>query len=95
MQALLVFHGQSAHESLVAHVASSSPVVVAALPNGFDLGALSGLSNLNGFITRQGMMIAYLDNFYLMFWLSMFCFPLMVLLRPTRRNGGSVHVVSE
>jgi DHA2 family multidrug resistance protein len=46
---------------------------------------LQRLSALNAQVTEQAAMIAYNDNFKLMFWLSLAAIPLLLLLR----KGGA------
>ena len=36
-------------------------------------------------VTRQAMMVAYVDDFWLMMWLSLAAVPLVLLMR---RSGG-------
>ena len=45
----------------------------------------SGLAALNEELTRQAQMIAYLDDFKLLMWVTLAALPLIVLLRKNRR----------
>lgn len=56
------------------------------LPQGWDWSTSAGAAALNGEVTRQAMMIAYLDDFRLMMYLSLLAMPLLLLLRaPPKR----------
>ncbi len=89
VQTLLVRNTQIAHASLVEHVTSANP----ALPDAL-LASVSGLINsaalveLNGEITRQASMIAYVDDFWLMLILTLMVIPLLLLIRPPGRNAA-------
>ena len=48
------------------------------------LPAESALALANAEITRQAAFIAYLDDFYIMMWLTLAAIPLVLLLRPAR-----------
>jgi len=50
----------------------------------FSFTAPAGLAALNATVTRQAQMIAYNDDFKLMFWLTLALIPLVLLLRPAR-----------
>ncbi len=89
VQTLLVRNTQIAHASLVEHVTYANPALPGAL-----LASVSGLMNsaalveLNGEITRQASMIAYVDDFWLMLILTLMVIPLLLLIRPPGRNAA-------
>jgi MFS transporter, DHA2 family, multidrug resistance protein len=60
-----------------------------ALPRIWDLGTSTGAQALNGEVTRQALMIGYLDDFRLMTYLTVLALPLLLLLRPPRHLAGS------
>lgn len=82
---------QVSHADIAQHVTSTT------IPS-LDLSAADGLGVLsdgiyafaNSEVTRQAMMIAYLDDFYLMAIISIAVLPLVILLR---RPKGKVEVV--
>jgi DHA2 family multidrug resistance protein len=84
MQALTAFNGQAMHASLAGHVTAADPVLRAALPAGLSLESAEGALALNAEITRQAQMVAYVDDFRLMFLLGLVCAPLLLLLRAPR-----------
>ena len=79
---LLARNTQKVHSSLAEHVTPS----VSAM---FDVSALSqyqgyadaAAAMVNAEVTRQAAMVAYIDDFYLMMWLSLAAVPLVFLMR--------------
>ncbi|WP_375287979.1 DHA2 family efflux MFS transporter permease subunit [Sphingomonas sp.] len=89
---LLARNIQTSHADLAQHVTAQ------ALP-GMDLGALARFGQIGGpamsfadaMVNEQAAMIAYLDDFYLMSWISLAVIPLVFLLRPPRGKMEVVH----
>lgn len=91
MQALVVFHTRTMGASLSEHVDPSSPTVQAAL--GARVGNPGGLMGIEGEITRQATMVAYIDDFKLMLIVTVLCMPMLLLMRkPKLQQGGPRHV---
>jgi MFS transporter, DHA2 family, multidrug resistance protein len=84
--ALLTRNTQVMHERLAAHILPWGGQI--RLPAPFSLTAPAGLAALNAAVTRQAQMIAYNDDFKLMFWLTLALLPLLLLLRPARAPAG-------
>ncbi len=79
----LARNNQISHSDIAGHVTSSSipafdPAAAAAALG--DYGT-AGMAMLNGEVSRQAAMIAYLDNFYMMFWVVLAFAPLALLIR--------------
>ena len=90
MQTLIVTNTQSVHESLAAKINPSDPAVQAGLGGNFDLANPAGIAALNGEITRQATMVAYLDDFRLMLVVTIVCAPMLLLMRkPQKRAQNS------
>jgi DHA2 family multidrug resistance protein len=89
MQALLVSNTQTMHASLASKVIPSDPVVRDGLPAMFNPATEAGLTALNGELTRQATMVAYIDDFKLMFIITIACMPMLLLMRKPRRGGGA------
>jgi DHA2 family multidrug resistance protein len=87
VETLLTRNTQIAHASLAEHVSPFNAVMRALLPIGVP-GARE-LAALNGQVTLQATMIAYLDDFKLMFWLCLAAIPMVLFLRKAPRQGGS------
>ena len=92
VETLLTRNTQIAHASLAQHVSPFSPVFRAALKGG-EMTA-PALTEINAEVTRQAAMIAYLDNFQLLMWLSVGVIPAVLLLkkqvRPTDQSLEAV-----
>jgi DHA2 family multidrug resistance protein len=91
VQALLVHNTQVVHATLAEHL---TPMRLAAGHAGAAL-APHALAAINAGVTAQAVMIAYLDDFQLMFWLSALSIPLLLLVRKPRRQGEAPHVAVE
>ncbi|HTK34027.1 MAG TPA: DHA2 family efflux MFS transporter permease subunit [Caulobacteraceae bacterium] len=72
-------------------------LLVRALPTAINPATPTGLAHLDGEITRQASMVAYVDAFYLTAILCVVCTPLLLLLRSPRRNADidPAHTVME
>lgn len=83
--ALLSRNLQSSHSDLAAHVTASMTSLVdfSTIDRLQGLGT-AALSMIDAEINRQAAMIAYIDNFYLMMWLTLAALPLLLLMRGTR-----------
>ncbi|MEO8670934.1 MAG: MDR family MFS transporter [Tahibacter sp.] len=66
------------HAEIAARV---SPYGHVALPYGAEIPGSPGLAALNGEITRQASAIAFLNDFWLMMWLTIAAIPLLLLFR--------------
>jgi MFS transporter, DHA2 family, multidrug resistance protein len=88
MNALVVANTQTMHASLASKVVASDTVVRAALPKMFDPATAAGITSLNGEITRQASMVAYVNDFRLMFIITIACMPMLLLMRKPRPIGG-------
>ncbi|TFV92560.1 MFS transporter, partial [Oxalobacteraceae bacterium OM1] len=88
VQTLLARNTQIAHESLVSQVGQARLSLqdpgVAAVYGTSSRGALEAL---NGEITRQAAMIAYVDDFWLMLLLTLAVIPLLFIIRTPKRQG--------
>ena len=94
MQAVWTNNSAITHSTMVEHVRPGDPVVGAAFPGVFD--PLSGgLQALNGEITRQAAMVAYIDDFKLMMIVTLLVIPFLVFMSPPRRAPEAVHALSE
>ena len=73
---------QTVHEELGAHVtaASGSAIDVSTLDRYQSVGE-AGLRLLDAEVNRQAAMIAYVDDFWLMMWMTLATVPLVLLMR--------------
>lgn len=75
---------QAHHAQLAEHItAFSVPLRLAAEKGAFDLASPLGLAMINAEVTRQASVMAYLQDFRLMMFLSLAVIPLVFLIRPS------------
>jgi DHA2 family multidrug resistance protein len=82
VQTLMTRNTQVAHASLAMNVNVFNPAMQPMLSNGSNY----DIALLNQSITQQAAMIAYLDDFKLMFVATLFVVPLVLLIRPARKT---------
>jgi len=93
---LLARNMQVSHADIASHVTAMNVpgvdlVSAIAIPGGLGAGAMA---IVNGAVTQQAAMVAYLDDFYLLFWLMVACVPLPWLIR-VRKARATDRVVLE
>jgi MFS transporter, DHA2 family, multidrug resistance protein len=75
------------------------PMITLAIASTYDLSTLGGAALLDSTVTQQAAMIAYIDDFWLMLFLTVAVTPLLLFLRPPQRQKGSdaaaAHAVME
>ena len=87
VQTLLVRNTVIAHASLAERVTGANPAWNnPAIAHAYDMSTLSGAAFLDGAVTQQAAMIAYIDDFWLMLFLTLAVTPLLLLIRPPRRT---------
>ena len=91
---LLTQNTQRLHASMSEHI---TPYNIAANPAALaahlSLGTMQGVIGLNGIISNQAAMIAYIDDFQLMMILTLATIPFLFLIKKVRPAGGSHAVV--
>ena len=94
LQALHTRNTEVVHSTLVEGLRPDNPVMRAPyLHAPFSLSDPSGLAALNGEVNRQASMVAYVDDFHLMFVVAFLLAPLLLLMRPPRGNSNvEIHV---
>ena len=97
VQAVLIHSTVSAHAGLAEKITYSNPAWSnPAIASAYDLTRPSGGAALDGLITQQAAMIAYINDFRLMMYLTLAVIPLLLLIRAPRRNAPEeVHAVME
>lgn len=76
----VIAHSQLAERVTAANSAWHNPAVAAA----FDTHVGAGAALLDGTLTQQAAMIAYIDDFWFMLFLTLLVTPLLFLIRPPR-----------
>jgi DHA2 family multidrug resistance protein len=92
VETMLTEKTQILHASLSEHVRHDNPLLHdPGTSRLYDLASPSGLAALNGLITRQAAMLAYLNDFWLMMLVCLVTLPLLLLLRkPTQKTQAVV-----
>ena len=94
MTLLLAQNLQRSHSDLAQHITQYSlppvnPVITQGLPPVTD----TALLMMDNEINRQAMMIAYIDDFWLMMIMTLFAVPLLLLLKKGRKPEGPAIVM--
>jgi MFS transporter, DHA2 family, multidrug resistance protein len=83
VQTMLVRNTVIAHASLTERVTYANPAWHnPAIAKSFDMSTMSGAAMLDSSVTQQAAMIAYIDDFWLMLFLTLAVTPLLLLIRP-------------
>jgi DHA2 family multidrug resistance protein len=95
MTALLARNTQINHAEIGSALhASSAPFLITQMLGGsFAADRLAEVANAE--VTRQAVMVAYLDDFWLMMWLAIAVMPILFVLRPVRPEKGQRIEISE
>ena len=90
---LLARNIQIAHADMAGHITDQNlPAMSGAVVGQLGLPAESALALANAEINRQAAFIAYIDDFYLMMWVTLAAIPLVFLLRPAKKQDpGELH----
>ena len=76
---------QTSHQDLAAHVTNSSVALLdPSTADRFGVVGDSALAMIDAEINRQAAMVAYIDDFWAMMWVTLLAVPLVMLLRPPR-----------
>ena len=95
MQALWTANTQVAHSDFMSHLDPANPMVSASLPPMMNPATVGGAMALNGEITRQSAMVAYLDDFKLMLFITIGVMPLLLLMRTPKVAPDPTHAIAE
>ncbi len=88
---VLARQAQVSHADIAANLSmTSTPLADGAIAKA--LGGDAILAMLDGTVNRQAAMVAYLDVFTMMFWITIAMLPLVLLLRRPRQPGPVVHL---
>jgi DHA2 family multidrug resistance protein len=90
---LLAHQQQTSHADLAGTItAYDSPIANPDLAAAAGASGIAAMAGLDGIINGQALLIAYIDVFMLMFWLTIAMLPLLLLLRPTKSTATPVHL---
>jgi DHA2 family multidrug resistance protein len=85
VQAMVLRNSALAHSEISSRMDPTSPVLNDVIPIPGALTTPEGLAQLNGEVTRQAMMIGYVDIFSWMTLITLAMIPLILILRPPPR----------
>ncbi len=90
---LLARNVQVAHADMAARIGDQQlPAISGAVVGQLGLPAETAVALINAEINRQAAFIAYLDDFWIMMWVTLAAVPLVLLLRPAKRDEpGELH----
>jgi DHA2 family multidrug resistance protein len=94
VQMLLTRNTQIVHARLAEHITPYASDPLAYTSSHVDTATPGGLTALNGLITRQASMIAYVDDFKLMMVITIAVIPLVIVLKNPKRESGPVHAAA-
>jgi DHA2 family multidrug resistance protein len=87
VQSVLVRSAVRSHAGLVEQVTHTNPAWSnPAIASAFNLNHPGGAAALDGLITQQAAMIAYINDFRLTLYLTLACIPLVLLIRAPKRS---------
>jgi MFS transporter, DHA2 family, multidrug resistance protein len=90
VQTLLVRNTVIAHASLAERVSYANPAWHnPAIARAYDLSSVGGVAFLDSSVMQQAAMIAYIDDFWLMLFLTLAVTPLLLLIRPPSQRKTS------
>jgi DHA2 family multidrug resistance protein len=90
VQTMLVRNTVIAHASLAERITYGNPAWHnPTIAKAYDLSTLGGAAFLDGAVTQQATMIAYIDDFWLMLFLTVAVTPLILLIRPPAPTMGA------
>ncbi|MET0268972.1 MAG: DHA2 family efflux MFS transporter permease subunit [Sphingomonas sp.] len=85
MTALIARNLQVSHADMASGITGASlPFLNAGIVEQFGLRAETVAQMIDGEINRQAMMIAYIDDYWLMGWMALLIAPLVLFMRPPR-----------
>jgi DHA2 family multidrug resistance protein len=91
VQTVLVRNTVAVHAGLVEKITTAAPAWNnPAIAQMYDLARPSGAAALDAAILQQASMIAYINDFRLMLYLTIAVIPLLLLIRPPRRSAAPV-----
>ena len=93
MSALLAHNIQVNHEEVGARLAAAGAMPFLTDQSSSRSGFLAQMADLE--VNRQSMMIAYLDDFWLMMWLTIMVMPIVLFLKRMRPPEGAVPAIAD
>ncbi|GGI76813.1 EmrB/QacA family drug resistance transporter [Polymorphobacter multimanifer] len=90
---MLAHQQQTSHADIAGGItAYNTPIANPDLAAAAGASGVAVIAGLDGIINAQALLIAYIDVFMLMFWLTIAMLPLLLLLRPAAGAATPVHM---
>jgi DHA2 family multidrug resistance protein len=90
VQTLLTRNTVIAHSALAERVTAANPAWNnPAVASAFNIHVPGGAEFLDGAVVQQATMIAYIDDFYFMLFLTLMVIPLLLLIKPPPRTASA------
>jgi DHA2 family multidrug resistance protein len=90
MTALLSRNTDIVHSGLVQHIRPDNPMAHPPyVSSAMNFASQKGLALFDALATQQAAMVAYIDDFRLMLWITLLAIPMLLLMRPPRRAQGT------
>ncbi|MEO7505213.1 MAG: DHA2 family efflux MFS transporter permease subunit [Sphingomicrobium sp.] len=92
---LLARNVQVSHADMAARIGDQQlPAISGSIVNQLGLPAEAAVALVNAEINRQAAFIAYLDDFWIMMWVTLAAVPLVLLLKPARKPKPGEQVMA-
>ncbi len=95
MQALWTTNSAVVHSTMTGQLAANNPVDRAALGTLLNGANAAGLETLNGEVSRQAAMVAYIDDFHMMMLATLAILPLLLIMKTPKPTSGNVHAMAD
>lgn len=93
--ALLASNLQTSHADLGSHITAVTVPCLNGMVEQFGFFGALPIAMRDAEINRQALMIAYLDDFWLMMWAAVLVCPLVLIMRPAGRDGEASRLAVE
>ena len=95
LSAVQTQNSEIAHAEMIPHIRPDNPVI-AAMPHPVNFADPASLAAVNGQITRQAAMLAYVDSFRLIMLICFVAMPMLLVMKnPKRAPAGEIHAAVE
>jgi DHA2 family multidrug resistance protein len=90
MTTLLARNSSIVHSELVNHITPDNPLAHPPfVPAVMNFASQKGLAMFDALAAQQAAMVAYVDDFRLMLWITVLSIPMLLLMRPPKRPKGA------
>lgn len=96
LQTLTIRNAATVQSRLVESIRPDNPILAMRMPD-FDFDMPVDVAQMMGQVSRQTMMVAYIDSFWFLLVMILCSLPLLLVMRPTKRaqKDDSLHMVMD